>query len=222
MLRWRRSEEPGERENGERGKWEIEPFALFTFCPFPQWGPAVSYTNVPNVAGMFPTFKRGITQQNPPDSLIQQYIDDVASEMNAIIDRRFAEAIAGPPSYDDVGDFVASLGIDGQNICEKINRYGAAAQLGETLATFGVSGARDLAKSFEGIYEQMMNDLDARNAQGRPMPAGAYDHLFDPSARTETPRPGLEGIAGGDQPRGQTARDIGLSNVFSKFDVDES
>jgi hypothetical protein len=181
----------------------------------------MSYTNVPNVAGMFPTFKRGITQQNPPDSLIQQYIDDVASEMNAIIDRRFSEAISDG-DYDDVGDFVASLGLDGQNICEKINRYGAAAQLGETLATFGVAGARDLAKSFEGIYEQMMNDLDARDARGKPLEAGAYDHLFDPSARTETPRPGLEGIAGGDQPRGQTARDIGLSNVFSKFDVDES
>ena len=121
---------------------------------------------------MFPTFKRGIAQQNPPDALIQQYIDDVASEINAVIDRRFAEAIAGPPAYDDVGDFVASLGIDGQNICEKINRYGAAAQLGETLATFGVAGARDMAKSFEAAYLEMLDDLDARDKNGKPMTAG--------------------------------------------------
>jgi hypothetical protein len=180
--------------------------------------PKMSYTTVPNVAGMFPTFKRGITQQNPPDSLIQQYIDDVASEMNAVIDRRFAEAIAGPPAYDDVADFVTSIGIDGQNICEKINRMGAAAQLGETLASFGVAGARDLAKSYAAIYEEMFNGLDARDANGKPLAAGPYDHLFDPQARTETPRPGLEGVAGGDQPKNQTAGDIGLSNVFGKFD----
>jgi len=178
----------------------------------------MSYTTVGNVAGMFPTFKRGIPQQNPPDALIQQYIDDVASEINAIIDRRFAEAIIGPPSYDDVGDFVASLGIDGQNICEKINRYGAAAQLGETLATFGVAGARDMGKSFESIYLEMLDNLDARDSHGKPLNSGPYDHLFDPQARTETPRPGLQGIAGGDQPEDQTPMDIGLSNVFGKFD----
>jgi hypothetical protein len=178
----------------------------------------MSYTTVPNVAGMFPTFVRGTTQQKPQDSLIQQYIDDVASEINAVIDRRFAEAIAGPPPYDDVADFVASIGIDGQNICEKINRYGAAAQLGETLATFGIAGARDLAKSFENLYEEMFNSLDARDSHGKPLASGPYDHLFDPQARTETPRAGLQGIAGGDQPADQTPRDIGLSNLFGKFD----
>jgi hypothetical protein len=177
----------------------------------------MSYTTVPNVAGMFPTFVRGTTQQKPQDSLIQQYIDDVASELNAIIDRRFAEAITAA-SVDDVADFVASLGIDAQNILEKINRYGAAAQLGETLATFGIAGARDLAKSFENLYEEMFNSLDARDSHGKPLASGAYDHLFDPQARTETPRAGFQGIAGGDQPADQTPRDIGLSNVFGKFD----
>jgi hypothetical protein len=167
---------------------------------------------------MFPTFVRGTVQQKPSDALIQQYIDDVASEMNAIIDRRFAEAIAGPPAYDDVADFVASLGIDGQNMCEKINRYGAAVQLGETLATFGVAGARDLAKSMGATYLEMLDDLDARDAHGKPLPAGPYDHLFDTQARTETPRPGLEGVAGGDQPDDQAPIDVGLSNLFGKFD----
>ena len=178
----------------------------------------MSYTTVANVAGMFPTFARGTVQQKPSDALIQQYVDDVASEMNAIIDRRFAEAIAGPPAYDDVADFVASIGIDGQNICEKINRFGAAAQLGETLATFGVAGARDLAKAMQMVYQQMISDLDARDDRGKPMAAGAYDHLFDAQARTETPRPGFQGVAGGDQPPDQTAEDIGLSNLFGKFD----
>jgi len=178
----------------------------------------MSYTTVGNVAGMFPTFKRGIPQQNPPDALIQQYIDDVASEINAIIDRRFAEAIAGPPAYDEIADFIASLGNDAQNIMEKMNRYGAAVQLGETLATFGIAGVRDLAKSFMLVYEQMFNDLDARDARNQPLRSGPYDHLFDIQARTETPRPGLEGIAGGDQPEDQTPMDIGLSNVFGKFD----
>jgi len=53
------------------------------------------------------------------------------------------------------------------------------------------------------------------------MSAGPYDHLFDPAARTETPRPGLQAVAGGDQPVDQTAQDLGMSNVFSKFDPRE-
>ena len=64
----------------------------------------------------------------------------------------------------------------------------------------------------------MLNDLDARDANGKPLASGRYDHLFDPSARTETPRPGLQAIAGGDQPEGQTPRDTGSSQVFGKFD----
>jgi len=180
------------------------------------------YTTVENIAGMFPTFVRGTPQQKPADSLIETYGNDVLSEINAILDRRFAEAIAGPPSFvGQVANWVASLGTDAQNICEKINRYGAAAELGETLATFGIAGARDLAKSFEGLYLEMLDALDARDRNGKPLASGPYDHLFDPLARTETPRPGLQGIAGGDQSPDQTAADLGLSNVFSKFDPNE-
>jgi len=181
----------------------------------------MSYTTVSNVAGMFPTFVRGSAQQKPADSLIQQYIDDVAAELDAVILRRFSEAMAGPPAYSTVAAFIAALGTDATNITEKINRYGAAVQLGETLATFGITGARDLAKSFDAIYEEMFHELDARDDRGRPLASGAYDHLFDTLARTETPRPGLQGVAGGDQPPDQTAADLGLSNVFSKFDPSE-
>jgi hypothetical protein len=179
------------------------------------------YTTVENIAGMFPTFVRGTAQQKPADSLIVTYGQDVASELNAVLDRRFAEAIAGPPPYGSVSAWIAALGADAQNICEKINRYGAAAQLGQTLATFGVAGARDMGKSFEAIYLEMLDDLDARDRNGKPMSAGPYDHLFDPAARTETPRPGLQAVAGGDQPVDQTAQDLGMSNVFSKFDPRE-
>ena len=176
------------------------------------------YTTVENIAGMFPTFVRGTPQQKPADSLIETYGGDVASEINAILDRRFAEAIAPSPYLGSLSAWLAGLGTDANNILEKINRYGAAAELGETLATLGIAGARDMAKMLRAVYEELRNNLDARDRNGKPLPSGVYDHLFDSEARTETPRPGLEGIAGGDQPDDQTPMDIGLSNVFGKFD----
>jgi len=178
----------------------------------------MSYTTVTSVAGMYPNFVRGTSQQKPADSLVQQYIDDVAAELDAILDRRFWEAISAPPYAGSLSAWLAALGTDANNILEKINRYGAAVQLGETLATFGVAGARDLAKSMGDAYERMKAELDARDDRGRPLASGSYDHLFDPLARTETPRPGLEAIAGGDQPADQTPADLGMSNVFGKFD----
>ena len=237
----------------------------------------MSYTTVSNVAGMFPSFARGIPQQKPPDSLIQQYIDDVSGDINASLLRRFAEAIQqngngsfssflsgllvasdlwqpdtgyGPAvlALDSNGNpqlaFVAgtsgpaapgwstvpgcyttdgsvtwqNVSNDASRILEKINRYGAAAQLGETLATFGVAGARDLAQSLEVEYEGLLEALNARDKNGRPLDSGLYDYLFDPQSRVLSPRPGLRGIAGGDQPKGQTPADLGMSNFFGKFD----
>ncbi len=107
---------------------------------------------------------------------------------------------------------------DGSRVLEKINRYGAAVQLGETLATFGIASAASMAKSLKDDYLAMLNDLDARDSRGTPLPSGRYDHLFDSLARTETPRPGLKSIAGGDQPASQTPGDTGSSQVFGKFD----
>src|SRR5216110_3349494 len=114
--------------------------------------------------------------------------------------------------------FLPLLSPDAANICEMINRYGAAAQLGQTLATFGVLSAGTLAKTFADNYQRLKNDLDARDPQGRPLASGAYDKYFDPRARTETAEPALKAISGGDQPQGQTPADTGSSQVFGKFD----
>ena len=240
----------------------------------------MGYTTVSNVSGMFPTFVRGTPQQKPTDALIQRYIDDVASELDAVLDRRFGELILGygPASPANFQTFLAALPTasaawqasaayalgalvldsngnveqvttagtsgssapnwstvvggstadasvvwqnvtsDASRILEKINRYGAAMQLGETLGTLGVAGARDMAKSFRDDYMGLFNDLDARDDKGHPLASGRYDHLFDMQARTETPRPGLKAVAGGDEPDEQTPLDTGSSQVFGKFD----
>ncbi len=178
----------------------------------------MSYTTVDEVAGMFPTFKRGTPQQNPPDTLIQTYIDDVAGDIDAVLERRFNEAVQAAPFNGSFTAWVAGLSADAQNVLERVNRYGAAAQLGETLATFGVAAARELAEDCYAHYSDLLGELNARDKSGRPTPSGLYDHLFDSLARTETPRPGFEGVAGGDQPRGQTPAEMGSSQVFGKFD----
>ena len=149
----------------------------------------MGYTTVANVAGMFPTFVRGTAQQKPADALIQTYIDDAAAEVNAVLVRR---------------GFVAT-GL-------------TAAQLGQTLATFGVLSAGTLSKTFADNYQRLKNDLDARDSQSRPLASGPYDKYFDPLARTETAQPALKAISGGDQPEGQTPADTGSSQVFGKFD----
>jgi hypothetical protein len=178
----------------------------------------MSYTTIDKVAAMFPAFIRGGAMQKPADSYIQIFIDDVAGELDAILQRRFAEIISDPAHGGTFSAWINQLAADGLAILQKINRYGAAAQLGQTLASFGVAGTRDLAKSYGEQYEQMKDDLDARKSDGEPLPSGPYDHLFDPYARTETPRAALVGIAGGDMPAGQTPEQQGMSNVFGKFD----
>ncbi len=173
----------------------------------------MGYTSVDQVTGMFPTFQRGSPQQRPSDTLIQQYIDDVAAEIDAVLTRR--GFVATGLSNVQIRPLLSAGALD---ICEMINRFGAARQLGETLATFGVIGARDLARIFRDDYERLKNALDARDAQGRALASGSYDKYFDPLARTETAQPALQAIAGGDQPSGQTPADTGSSQVFGKFD----
>ncbi len=175
----------------------------------------MSYTSVANVAGMFPTFLRGTPQQKPSDALIQQYIDDVAGDIDAVLQRRFAEVVG---AFSTFAGFVASLSTDAVNVLEKINRYGAAAQLAETLASFGVAAAREMEKDFDAHYMELLRQLNAEARDGKPMTRGMYDHLFDSQARSETPRPALKGLSGGDQPVGQTPKDTGSSAVFGKFD----
>ena len=86
----------------------------------------MSYTTVAQVAGMFPSFTPN-GPKGPSNALIQTFDDDVAGEINAILQRRFQEA------YQAMG-FIAwqgAFGTDQLNLLEKINRYGACAQLAE-------------------------------------------------------------------------------------------
>src|SRR5579875_807389 len=176
----------------------------------------VSYTDITNVAGMFPAFVRCTPQQKPADSLIQTYIDDSAGDLDAILQRRFGEIINN--SYaGSFTEFQAAFSADALNVLEKINRYGAAAQLGQTLATYGMAAAERLAQDFKDEYNRLIAELNAATDKGQSMTGGLYDHLFDPHAATPSPRPALEGIAGGDQPKGQTPSDVGMSNFFGKF-----
>jgi hypothetical protein len=177
----------------------------------------MSYTTITNVAGMFPTFVRGASTQKPSDALIQTFIDDVAGDIDAILQKRFGETI----NENYGGSFAAfqsALSADALNVLEKVNRYGAAAQLSVTLATLGVIAADRLGKDFEAQYEELRSRLEARDDRGQTLGSGLYDHLFDAEARIESPRPGLEGIAGGDQARAESQREEGLSNYFGKFE----
>lgn len=177
----------------------------------------MSYTTIQNVAGMFPAFQRGTPQQKPADALIQQYIDDVAGDIDAILQKRFGEIINANYAANFTAFQTAFLS-DAQNVLEKINRYGAAAQLGQTLATLGVASAERLAADFQAQYHNLAAELCASEDKAGVGIGGLYDHLFDPQSATPSPRPGLRGIAGGDQPRDQTPEDTGMSNFFGKFD----
>lgn len=176
----------------------------------------MSYTTVDNVAGMFPSFARGVPQQKPADSLIQQYIDDVAGDIDAVLQSRYGEII-GQKYGSSFAAFQSSFSADAQNVLEKINRYGGASQLGQTLATLGVAAAERLANDFRAVFTNLMEELRPVNAQGTSG-GGIYDHLFDPQSATPSPRAGLQGIAGGEQPCDQTPQDIGMSDFFGKFD----
>jgi hypothetical protein len=173
----------------------------------------MSYTTVIQVAGMLPTFARN-GPKGPSDTLIQNFIDDVAGEIDAILQRRFQEAIASAGFAAWQGAFST----DQLNLLEKVNRYGACAQLAGVLETSGVAAAGRVAKTFEDGFREMCNKLNARDADGKPVAQGGdYDYLFDPLAKVETPRAQLGGVAGGDQYPGQTSNEDS-TNVFKKWD----
>ena len=173
----------------------------------------MSYTTVTQVAGMFPTFTQG-GSKGPSNTLIQTFIDDVAGEIDAILQRRFQEAYASRGFTAWQGTFTT----DQLNLLEKINRYGACAQLAEVFETSGIAAAARVAKSFEDQFREMSNKLNARDTDGKPQAEGGdYDYLFDPLAKVETPRSQLGGVAGGDQ-RPSDARGEDSTNVFKKWD----
>lgn len=183
----------------------------------------MTYTTVTLVAQMFPTFTRN-GPKGPSDALIQQFINDEAGEIDAILQRRFFEAFsqtAGQTLAAQFATWIAGLAASSQDVAgllEKINRFGACGEIGKTFESLGIATFAKLAREHEAQAQEMLARLNARNEKGEPAREGGdYDYLFDPQAKIETPRPQLWGIAGGDQPR-QTLEEEGLSNDFGKFD----
>jgi len=173
----------------------------------------MSYTTVTQVCGMFPTFTRN-GPKGPSDTLIQNYIDDVAGEIDAILQRRFQEAFASQGFSAWQGGFSP----DQLNLLEKINRYGACAQLAEVFETSGITAAARVAKSLEDEYHGLCNRLNARDANGKPLAQGGdYDYLFDPLAKVETPRAQLGGVAGGGQSPSESSGEDSTT-IFKKWD----
>jgi hypothetical protein len=70
----------------------------------------MGFTTVSNVAALYPSFKRGVPNQQPPDTFIQQFIDDTGDMLIAILERRFNQAIA---QLSDLGvnPWLAYLGL---------------------------------------------------------------------------------------------------------------
>ncbi len=70
----------------------------------------MAFTTIENVAALYPTFRRGIPNQQPPDSFIQQFIDDIADVIIAVLERRFNQAITGVSTVS-ISPWLLSLGL---------------------------------------------------------------------------------------------------------------
>ncbi len=176
----------------------------------------MSYTTVENVCAMFPTFSRN-GPKGPSDTVVQTFIDDVAAEIDAILERRFQEAFAS----QGFAAWQAAFGPIQLNLLEKINRYGACAELADVFETAGIGAAARVAKGFEDKFRDAINRLNARDPEGKPLSQGGdYDYMFDSLSKVETPRPQLGGVAGGDQRPGIAERE-GTRTVFKKWDRKE-
>lgn len=197
------------------GTFNLQAFYVYGAAPVIGTG----YTTVPQVSAMLPTFVRGNAQQAPADDQIQIWVNDIAGEIDAVLINRFTESINSSPSLGDFALWISLLPVQAITILEKINRYGAAAQLMLTLATIGSASTAKLALIMQEKFERMWHDLDASDDKGRPMASGMYDSYFDPLSRIETPRPGLMASSGAQIPCGQTPRDCGLNIPFSMNEV---
>jgi hypothetical protein len=243
----------------------------------------VAFSNINAVSLLYPTFQRGVPNQKPSDTLIQQFINDAADMITAILERRFNEAISAPPFNGNVNLWLISMGVPDINwqpslpvnmgdivvdlndpmaaqqaqnagitgsaapafsaiygtsvtdnvvvwtnigqsrqfrVLERGDRFGAAAELGSVMASFGVASALNLAKEHAKVWNSFQSELNSEKANGEPKTFGVYDFMFDNQASVQTPRPILTGIAGGDQPRGVAPDCEGVSAVFGKFGRD--
>jgi hypothetical protein len=153
------------------------------------------YTTIDAAASMFPTFVRG-NPKGPADGLIQTFIDDVQAEIDAVLQRRFSEAIslmAGATLAAQFAAWVETFSVDQQALLEKVNRFGTCGEMGNSFAATGQTLFAKLADTYETKYQGFLRELDGRDEKGNPkQDGGRYDKLFDPAARSISPRPGLE------------------------------
>jgi hypothetical protein len=180
----------------------------------------MSYTTVTNVANLFPNFTRN-GPKGPSDDVIQDFINDEASQINAILQRRFSEAISAFPGANPAAQFMAYIasfvaGSDQMNLLEHANTFAAAGELVAIFeATSGAASLSKLASAYEAKAQAIYQELDGRDEKGEvKKDGGRYDKLFDSSARSISPRPDFFGVAGGDQPR---AKDEDVSDYFTKW-----
>jgi len=180
----------------------------------------MSYTTIAQVVGMFPSFNAA-GPKGPSSTLITQFMNDVAAEINAVLRRRFSEAIQSSGTTTSFSAWISSLmagSADVQNLLEKINRFGTCAEMAAVFESLGVATYAKLGQTYGLKYRQLLNRLNARDDNGKLRPEGGdYDFLFDVNAKIETPRPQIQGIAGGDQSR-QTLEQEGMYSKFGRDD----
>lgn len=206
--------------NQEQAPTSGGPFVSAASEPSP-WNSTIGGTTSdgPSGSSFNWTNKGGLpAQQSVTDAQIVIYAEDIQGDVDAVLQRRFDEAISSGPYNGEFLAWVASLSADAQDVLESVTRYGAAAELGETLATLGNQTADKFAARYRAIYHEMLHELAGEDLTGKKRPQGGrYDALFDPLAAHEGVRPALQGIAGGDQPRESPMQEGLTGAVFGKF-----
>jgi hypothetical protein len=190
---------------------------IYAACIAPPSTGYAAYTTLGALAQMFPAWTRGAANQLPTDAEAQLIINDVASRINAVIGRRFREAMSAA-GFSSVMAFSASFSTDALGFLEQLNRWGAAIELAEIFATYGNGAAAKQGARYATRFQADYNELNGEDASGKPKPDGGdFDYLFDPQAKTPTPRATMWGIAGGDQPH-QTLEEEGMHSKFGRDD----
>lgn len=122
----------------------------------------MAFTTIGNVAALYPTFRRGIPNQQPPDSYIQQFIDDIADVIIGVLERRFNQAISSVSTVS-VNPWLASLGLPNatwyadQPVTVGTVVLDSNLPMGAQLCTTaGTTGSTP--PSFNGIYEGTTTD----------------------------------------------------------------
>lgn len=160
----------------------------------------MGYTNIDAVAGHYPGFQRGVTNQNPPDTQIQAWIENQSARITALATAR-GHALANLSATNPQAFTLLAL----------INEVGAAADLGDAL--FSMIGPESSPQGWANpgtlrrTYENMLTEL------GR----GDYDKSFNTLARTGDVFPALGGTAG--QETDHSDPEDGSNLSFRKGDV---